>query len=213
MSTPRIVIVEDHALVRQMLAHLAQEELELSVVGECTSLAEGIATCLREKPDLAIIDWMLPDGRGFDVVRQAGPKLPHTRWICMSSNEQAHLVNEAVELGIHGFVLKRSDFSTLCDAIKAVLGGESYYCAASSRLLVEALRSRAKAVAVNLTPREREVLRGIARGDNAKTIAGALGLEVKTIHNHLASLKDKLGIYEAAGLVRYAIKHGYVEAP
>lgn len=213
MPAPRVVIVEDHALVRQMLAHIAQEELALVIAAECATLAEGVAVCLREKPDLAIIDWMLPDGRGFEIVRQAGPHLPHTRWICVSANEQEHLVREAIELGIHGFVLKRSEFATLRAAIAAVLAGESYYCPASSRLLVEALRSRAQAVAVNLTPREREVLIGIAGGDSPKAIASTLGLEVKTVHNHLASVKDKLGIYEPAGLVRYAIKHGYVEEP
>ena len=213
MRTARIVIVEDHALVRQMLAHLIEEELKLKVVGQCATAADGAAVCLREKPDLAVIDWMLPDGRGFDIVRNAGPSLPGTRWICMSANEQEHLVREAVGLGIHGFVMKRSDFKILCDAIRAVLAGESYYCLASSRLLVESMRSQAQAIAVNLTPREREVLCGIARGESPKVIASNLSLELKTVHNHLASLKDKLGIREAAGLVRYAIKHGYVEAP
>ena len=101
----------------------------------------------------------------------------------------------------------------LREAIVTVLDGRSYYCPTSSRLLVEAMRSRTQQLAANLTQREREVLRGIARGDNTKEIAGQLGLELKTVHNHLANLKDKLGIREPAGLVRYAIKHGFVEAP
>jgi len=198
--------------VREMLDAVIRQDLGLEVVGDCTTLEEGRRVCLREKPDLAIIDWMLPDGRGFDIVREAGAKLARTRWICISSNEQEHLVREAVELGIHGFVLKKSKLEVFREAIRRVLAGHSYYCAESARLLVEAMRSEA-ALGSNLTAREREVLRGIARGDNPKVIAEHLGVSAKTVQNHLTNLKDKLGIQEPAGLVRYAIKHGYVEPP
>src|SRR3954463_14850654 len=92
----RVVLVEDHTMVRQLLAHLVREELGLKLAADCTSVAEGTAALLREKPDLAIIDWMLPDGRGFDMVRKVGPRLPRTRWLLISSNEQGHLVREAV---------------------------------------------------------------------------------------------------------------------
>ena len=208
-----VVLIEDHEMMRQMLAGIVGDELHHTVVGEAATVADGIALCLKEKPDLVIFDWMLPDGRGFEVVREAGPKLRATRWICLSANQQEHLVSEATGLGVHGFVMKSSRLGVLREAIVAVLGGESFYCPISSRLLVEAMRSRTQALAANLTERERDVLRGIARGENPKGIAAKLGLETKTVHNHLASLKDKLGIREPAGLVRYAIKHGFVEAP
>jgi DNA-binding NarL/FixJ family response regulator len=210
---PRIVLVEDHAMVRQLLAHLLRDELGLTLVADCTSVADGMDALLREKPDLAIVDWMLPDGRGFDLVRRAGPKLPKTRWLFVSSNEQGHLVREAVSLGVHGFVMKRSDLSTLREAVRCVLAGEKYYCAASARLLVEKMVDESQVVAANLTSREREVLRGYARGENPKALAERLGVSTKTVQNHLTLLKDKLGLYEPAEIVHYAIKHGYVEAP
>jgi DNA-binding NarL/FixJ family response regulator len=94
-----------------------------------------------------------------------------------------------------------------------VARGQTFYCPDSSRLLVESLRSEANAVAGNLTDREREVLRSFARGENIKAIAARLGVSTKTVHNALARVRDKLGEYEPAGLVRYAIKHGYVEEP
>jgi DNA-binding NarL/FixJ family response regulator len=172
-----------------------------------------VAACLREKPDVVVVDWMLPDGRGFDLVRRVGPELPRTRWLCVSGNEQEHLVREAISLGVHGFVLKRSDLATLRQAVIEVARGQTYYCPDSSRLLVESLRSEANAVAGNLTDREREVLRSFARGENIKAIAARLGVSTKTVHNALARVRDKLGEYEPAGLVRYAIKHGYVEEP
>ncbi len=209
----RVVLVEDHTMVRQLFAHLVREELGLKLAADCTTATEGIAALLREKPDLAIVDWMLPDGRGFDIVRAAGPKLPRTRWLFVSSNEQGHLVREAVSLGVHGFVMKRSDLATLRTAITRVLAGEKYYCPASSRLLVEKMVDEGQAVGANLTERERAVLRGFARGENPKLLAGRLGLTKKTVYNHLSMLKDKLGLHEPADLVHYAIKHGYVEAP
>jgi two-component system invasion response regulator UvrY len=209
----RVVLVEDHTMVRQLLAHLVRQELGLNLVADCTNVADGCAALLREKPDLAIVDWMLPDGRGFDLVRTAGPKLTRTRWLFISSNEQGHLVREAVSLGVHGFVMKRSDLGTLRTAITRVLSGEKYYCADSSRLLVEKMVDEGGTVAVNLTPRERDVLCGYARGENPKLLAGRLGLSSKTVQNHLVMLKDKLGLHEPAELVHYAIKHGHIEAP
>jgi len=214
ISNPaRIVLVEDHTMVRQLLAHVVRVDLGLELAADCTTVNEAQAALAREKPDLAIVDWMLPDGRGFDLVRSVGPKLPRTRWLIISSNEQGHLVREAVSLGVHGFVLKRSDLPTLREAVRRVLAGEKYYCAASSRLLVEKMVDESRAVGASLTSREREVLRGYARGENPKVLAERLGVTTKTVQNHLALLKDKLGVHEPAELVHYAIKHGYVEAP
>jgi len=214
MSNPAtVVLIEDHEMMRQMLAGIVRDELGHTVVGEAGTVAEGNALCVRKKPSLVIFDWMLPDGRGFEVVREAGSKLGGTRWICLSANEQEHLVSEATELGVHGFVMKRAPLGVLREAIVTVLAGRSFYCPASAQLLVDAMRSRTFALAANLTEREREVLCGIARGESPKGIAAKLGVEQKTVHNHLASLKDKLGIREPAGLVRYAIKHGFVEVP
>jgi DNA-binding NarL/FixJ family response regulator len=211
--TARVVLVEDHTMVRQLFAHVVREDLGLTLAADCTTVADGIQALLREKPELAIVDWMLPDGRGFDLVRRAGPKLPRTRWLFVSSNEQGHLVREAVSLGVHGFVMKRSDLATLREAVRRVVAGEKYYCPASARLLVEKMVDESQAVAANLTAREREVLRGYARGENPKALAERLSVSTKTVQNHLVLLKDKLGLHEPAEIVHYAIKHGYVEAP
>ena len=122
-------------------------------------------------------------------------------------------MREAVSLGVHGFVMKRSDLATLRTAISTVLSGEKYYCQASARLLVDKMVDEGRTLAINLTAREREVLRGFARGENSKTLAERLQVSSKTIQNHLTLLKEKLGLREPAELVHYAIKHGYVEAP
>lgn len=212
-KSARVVLVEDHTMVRQLFAHLVRDDLGLVLAADCTSVAEGAEALLREKPDLAIVDWMLPDGRGFELVRSVGPRLPRTRWLFISSNEQGHLVREAVSLGVQGFVMKRSDLGTFRDAIRRVLAGETYYCPASARLLVDRMVGEGQALGVSLTAREREVLRGFARGENPKVLADRLGISAKTVQNHLSILKDKLGLQEPAQLVHYAIKHGYIEAP
>jgi two-component system, NarL family, invasion response regulator UvrY len=207
----RIVLIEDHTMVRQLFAHLIRDELHHELVADCTTVDEGIAALLKEKPNLAIVDWMLEKNRrGFEIVRAVAPKLPKTRWLFISSNEQGHLIREAVSLGVQGFVMKRSPLSTFRMAITKILAGEKFYCPESSRLLVEVLVGEGGA---NLTPRECEVLRGYARGENPKALADRLDVSTKTVQNHLTLLKDKLGLREPAELVHYAIKHGYIEAP
>ena len=200
-------------MVRQLFAHLIVQDLGLTLAADCTTVADGTAALLREKPDLAVVDWMLPDRRGFDLVRSAGPKLPRTRWLLVSSNEQGHLVREAVALGVHGFVMKRADLATFREAIRRVIAGEKYYCPTSAKILVDKMVDESRVVAASLTLREREVLRGFASGENPKALADRLGVTTKTVQNHLTMLKDKLGLHEPAELVHYAIKHGYVEAP
>lgn len=213
MTPAKIVLVEDHTMVRQLFAHLIKSELGLRLVADCTTVAEGRVALLKEKPDLAIVDWMLPDGRGFDLVRACGPRLARTRWLFVSSNEQGHLVREAVSLGVHGFVMKRASLSILRTAITKILAGEKYYCPDSSRLLVEKMVDEGGTVAINLSTREREILRSYAKGENPKALADKVGLSTKSIQNHLSILKAKLGLVEPGELVHYAIKHGYIEAP
>lgn len=213
MSRARIVLVEDHAMVRQLLGALITDQLGHVLCATCLSVQEGLVALRREKPDLAIVDWRLPDGRGFDLVRQAGGELPGTKWLFMSATEQGHVVREAVSLGVQGFVQKRADVDTLSAAVTRLLAGEKYYCPASASLLVEELVDERRYANVALTPRETDILRHFAQGKNIKAIAADLGISVKTAQNHLTGLKDKLNLHEPAELVHYAIKHGYIDGP
>lgn len=211
MKPASIVLVEDHTLMRHLLGAVLKEHPELFLAGDFATVAEGIAGSLRLKPALVIIDWMLPDGKGIDVVRALSPKLAGTRYLFLSSLEKEHIVREAIDAGVHGFVMKRAPYDTLLEAIREVLAGRSFYCATSSRLLVEALRTAAGAGIDALTARERDILRGIARSESIKEIAHRLGLSAKTVNNQLGTLKDKLDIRDTVGLVRYAVRHGLVE--
>jgi DNA-binding NarL/FixJ family response regulator len=158
-----------------------------------------------------IVDWTLPDGRGLDLVREFSGRFPEIRWICISATERPELVREAADLGVLGFVLKRCDAATFRHVVREVVAGRASYCPESARLLVEAVVAEHGRVA--LTPREREVLRRTARGQNTKEIAESLGTHPKTVNNLLSALKDKLGVAQTAGLVLYALKHGIAEPP
>ena len=211
MKPASVVLIEDHTLVRQLLGAVLEDEPGVALAGDFATVADGIKGCLRLRPALVIIDWMLPDGKGIDVVRALAPRLAGTRYLLITSLEKEHVVREAIDAGVHGFVMKRASYDTLLEAIRAVIAGRSYYCPASSRLLVEALRTAADQGADALTARERDILRGLARGESVKAMAGRFELSPKTVNNQLGTLKDKLGIHDPVLLVRYAINHGIVE--
>lgn len=210
---PRVAIIEDHQILRELIVPLLRDQLRYEVVGMVGRVTEGIAVCQQQRPDLVIADWMLPDGRGFDVVRAVAPQLPLTRWLFMSSTEEGHVVREAVALRVHGFVMKRGALATLRTAICEVAAGRAYYCPESSRLLVDRLVDEGPSVAGNLTARELEVLRAFAMGENIKVIAANGGMSARTVQNHLSTIREKLGLQEPAALVRYAIRQGLVEQP
>lgn len=206
--SPRIVLVEDHTLVRQLFVLLVKDHLQTEPAGEATTVAEGLALARRLRPDLMVVDWSLPDGEGARLIREFAPQSPGTRWLVVSSREDEGVLRSALALGVHGVVLKQSSLEILLEAMRVVLAGGTYYCPRSSRVLVQSIRADAPVLGDALTLREREVLRGLARGLNPKEIADELGTSAKTVQNQLSQLKDKLGIREPAGLILYAQKNG-----
>lgn len=200
-------------MIRQMLAQLIKQDLKFDLLGDYATSRDATKAFMKFKPTIGVVDWMLPDGRGFDIVRKTSASLPKTRWLFLSSNEQGHLVREAVSLGIHGFVQKRSDLSILRDAIRKVAAGEKYYCPESARLLVDRMVDESKTSARSLTGRESEILRRYARGQSTEKIAEDLGVKPKTVSNNLTVIKEKIGLFEPGELVNYAIRHGFIETP
>jgi hypothetical protein len=211
VTNASIILINDHTLLRNLLTASLEEDPALTVAGGFSNATEGINACLKLAPTLVIVRCMLPDGKGLDVVRALAPKLAGTRFLILSSLEKAHIVREAIDAGVHGFVMKRASYETLVEAIHAVIAGKSYYCPISSGLLVESLRTAADNGANTLTPRERDIVRGIARGESIKSMAARLGLKPKTVNNQYSLLKEKLSIFDTVGIVRYAIRYDLVE--
>jgi DNA-binding NarL/FixJ family response regulator len=203
-----LVIIEDLALLRDLL------EQEIRGIGayEVVRCADRVATAipaLRElRPDLVLLNWLLPDGTGEDVMRSLAGELPDTRWLILCTQAHGQPVQTALGLGAQGFVMKQSELGSLREALRRLAEGGTYYCPLSSSLLLEALRNRARPNGDGLTERELDVLRRYALGLNPKTIALQIGVSPKTVQNQLSAIRQKLNIQETAGLVRYAIRQG-----
>ncbi len=214
MSGTRILIVEDYTLIRDLLRTQINDSEGFRVVAEAGTVAEAIAACREHKPDLMVLDWMLPDGTGHEIVQTVRNELPGMKIVMLTANEHENVVREAASVGVQGFVSKRQSLHILKDALQAVEAGKCFYCPISMRMLLDAIQPDGHTQhPVRLTPRERLILRALASGDSTKEIAHKYELSPKTIANYLTTLKDKLGIQEPAGLVRYAIKNGIVDTP
>jgi DNA-binding NarL/FixJ family response regulator len=216
MQSVRLVIVEDHTMVRQLLSDAVRDLPDFQIVAAVGSVAAGVTACIELRPDIAIIDWMLPDGSGIFIVKQLKqhPDLRQLRFIMLTSSDERGLVQEANAAGVQGFVFKSASLETLREALTSVLAGHKFYCPESSKYLLPPLSGDGITPPDHvLTPREREILCSVASGFGTKETAERLRVSTKTVSNHLAALKDKLKIRETSGLVRFAIKQGWVDAP
>ena len=211
MDTTHIIIIEPEVLLRDLLHQALQQHAHSRVVAFAGSVEEGLRACNEHPAQLLIVEWQLPDGTGLDLVRQLGSKFAGLRILMLSANEKEGVVRNAAENGVHGFVSKHQPLTTFQEAIHALLAGKCYYCPTSSRMLLEAMKTPAAHNTAALTPREWEILRVLAEGHSTREMARRLKLSPKTVANHITSLKEKLGIQEPAGLVRFALRQGLIE--
>jgi DNA-binding NarL/FixJ family response regulator len=214
--TVRIVLVDDHDLVRRGLSLLLEFETGFEVVGEAQDAIEAIETTRRLRPDVLIVDMVLPNGNGIEVTREIKRHLPETQVILLSMYDSPAYVTNAFQAGAQGYVLKRSKPDELLLAIRSVLAGNHYL---SSELNQDALIDYAQYLKKEagdeffqtLTEREQQVFRMAARGVSNPEIARALSLSTRTIETHRANLLRKLNLKNQTELVRYAVKNGLVE--
>jgi DNA-binding NarL/FixJ family response regulator len=213
----RVVLVDDHNLVRAGIRALLERLPGVQVVGEASDGREGLALIVREKPDLALLDIGMPSLNGLEAAPRIAREAPHTRLVILSMHSDEKHVAQALRLGVAGYVLKDSFVDELPLLVRAVMAGETYLSPGISKQVVAALRDRmadgdagTPAAAELLTPRQREILQLIAEGRNTKEIASTLGLSVKTVETHRTQIGQRLKIRDVAGLVRYAIRSGLV---
>ena len=205
----RIVLADDHAIVRQGLKALLADA-KFSVVGEAEN-GQDAARLVRElKPDIAVLDIGMPLLNGVGAALAISKDSPETRTIALTVHTEDLYVLEALRSGIRGYVLKTQAMSDLVEAIHQVVRGSIYLSPGVSQAVLDAFLSRREFVPPALTPRERQVLQLVAEGKRSKEIADLLGISTKTAEAHRAHIMDKLEIHETAGLVRYAVKYGFV---
>lgn len=212
-AMPHIALVDNQILLRDLLREHLQRSNVGTIAGCASCIQEGLPLCTNSSVDMLIVNWQLDDGTGLDLIRQLGPHAQRLRMIVLTPSEQEGVVRTAAENGVHGVVSKRQPLPVLLEAIHVVSSGKCFYCPSSSKMLLDAMKAPSTHNTASLTPREWQILRAIGEGYSTREMARRLHISPKTIANHTTSLKDKLGIQEAAGLVRLALKHGLVELP
>jgi two-component system response regulator NreC len=210
----RILIADDHGVLRAGLRALLKAEPELEVVGEAADGAEALRLAGALRPDIVLMDISMPDCGGIEATRRLRALLPDVRVLILTVHDDKSMVQEAIQAGAAGYILKRAAESELVNAIQAVSRGDMYVHLPMTRSLqaeATAMPASDRVATETLTPREIEVLRLIARGHTNRQIAGLLTLSVRTVESHRANLMDKLDLHSRVELVRYAAQHGLLE--
>ena len=206
----RIVIVDDHLILLQGVKKLLESEPGWEVVGQATEGREGVELISRLKPDIAVVDITMPGLNGLDAARAIEKRSPQTRVILLTMHKENPYVIEALDAGVHGYVIKSQTAGDLVRAVKEVCSNRVYLSPGISHLVVDAYRRKDKADADPLSLREREVLQLIAEGQKTKEVAVKLGISVKTAESHRTRIMTKLDVHDTAALVRYAIRRGLI---
>lgn len=215
MDTIRVVLADDHAVVRLGVRSLLDAAPGIDVVAEAADGHQALAAVATHAPDVLMTDIAMPGLTGLELAGRVASDFPRTRVLILSMYREKSYATRALAVGAAGYLIKDADAGECEAAVRAVVRGDSYLSpAVSGHLVAEYARlAQAEAAAADpLTERQREVLRLIAEGMQTKMIARRLLISVKTVETHRSQLMDRLGIHDVAGLVRYAVRTGLVRA-
>ncbi|HRE25880.1 MAG TPA: response regulator transcription factor [Anaerolineales bacterium] len=206
----RIILVDDHQILRDGIRALLEGEPGVSVVGECGSGAEALALCAKEPPDLVVLDLSLPDMSGLDVLRQLQETQPGIRVVVLSMHTQREFVLQAIARGCAAYVPKATAHTSLVEAIQAVRRGERFLHPKVAAVLIESFGGDMSEIQQfqALSERERDVLQQTAWGFNSREIGAKLALSPKTVETYRQRAMEKLGLEHRADLIRFALKAG-----
>ena len=211
---PKILIADDHAIVRTGLRTLLQGEPTLELVGEASGGYEAIEQVKATSPDILLLDLSMPDLDGIGVTKELKPKFPQLRILILTIHEDEALVREAIKAGASGYILKRAAESELVSAINVLMRGDMYVDPSLLRTLVQEGQGESDAdreLVETLTPRELDVLGLIVLGYTNRQIGEELNISVRTVEGHRANLSEKIGAQSRADLVRYAREKGLLD--
>lgn len=215
----RVLIADDHAIVREGLRALVSAQPGLAVIGEAGSGTEAWRRTRELEPDVVVLDVSMPDMSGVEAAERISADCPRVKVLALTMHEERGYVTRMLRAGVAGYALKRSASSELVHAIRAVHGGERYVDPSlAGTLLADYLGQPPRArttdrssSSADLTPRETEVLRLLALGHSNKEIASSLSISVKTVETHRASGMARLGLRSRAALVRFAMAEGWLQ--
>lgn len=211
----RILLAEDHTLVRSGLRALLARVEDFEVVGEAGHGRDAVALAVSMRPDVVLMDISMPMLNGVEATARITAHVPGVRVIMLSVHGSEEYVAQALQAGAAGYLLKGADVAELEFAIRSVADGHHYLTPGVSRQVVEEYLGRVSAPAVRaaaLTSRQREILQLIAEGRTSKEVAGLLDLSVKTIEAHRSQIMRRLGVNDLTALVRYAVREGLISS-
>ena len=210
MNPIRLYLADDHQIMREGLRLVLAREPDFAIVGEVGDGAVALGEIEALNPDLAVLDVEMPGLSGIELAERLQKSRPTVRVLILSAHAEAQFVQEALRVGVEGFMVKASAAVDLVRAIRAIHGGATFFCPRVSTVLAQELRRRNGQGPSQspLSDRETEILRRIAEGQSTKEIAYALGISARTIEAHRAHLMAKLGIFSAAGLTKFALREG-----
>jgi DNA-binding NarL/FixJ family response regulator len=207
----RVLIADDHGIVRSGLRLLLEREPDIEVVAEASDGVEARDLAIRERPELAILDVKMPRLTGLQATREIREQAPDVAVLILSMHDDERYLFEALKAGASGYVLKRQADQDLLDAVRAVQRGEPFLTPDAQRALIKDVLERGLTDSDELTPREQEVVKLVAEAHTNREIAGILHLAEKTVESHRANAMRKLGMRDRVELVRYAIRRGLIE--
>jgi DNA-binding NarL/FixJ family response regulator len=205
----RVILVDDHPIMRHGLAQLIRAEEGLNVIGEAGNAREGLEVVGKLKPDLAVIDLTLPDKNGLELVKDIRAMHPATQCLVLSMHDETMYGERALRAGARGYVMKEEAADQLVTAIHKVLGGGLYVSESLNARMLEQVTGAARSKAAgmdSLTDRELEIMTMIGKGVATKLIASQLSISARTVEAHRAHIKEKLSMTDGAALVRYAVQ-------
>ena len=215
MSNMRILLADDHTLVRGGIRALLESVPGVEIVAESGDGRQALELIGKHRPDVALLDITMPGLNGLEVANRVAKESPKTRVLILSMHTNETYVAQALQAGVAGYLLKASAVEELPLALKAVARGETYLSPAISRQVVEGFLRQTEdepGLMTALTPRQREILQLIAEGRSTKEIGADLGVSVKTVATHRAQLMERLGVNDVPSLVRWAIRAGMVSS-
>jgi DNA-binding NarL/FixJ family response regulator len=208
----RLVLCDDHSVVRAGFRVLLEREPDLSILAEASSGPEAVALAEQHQPDLILLDLSMPSGNGFDAIGRIRAVAPRCRILVLSMHAAPEYVRPALRAGAHGYLVKGSGLHDLLQAVRSVAQGGRFVGAEVAAIVSDDVVSAdvRDDDLDRLTPREREVLQLVAEGQTNRMIAQKLGLSPKTVDSHRTNLMRKLGLHDAQALTRFAVRRGLI---
>jgi len=210
MNKIKVLLAEDHTIVRQGIRALLEPQMDIEVIGEAEDGLDAVRKTRKLQPDVVIMDISMPELNGIDATRLIKKRVPGTKVLILTMHELEGYVEQVLKAGASGYLVKKTAMSELITAIRAVNQGFTFLSPSVSKMMVDKYKS-ASVKKEPITARERQILQLIAEGHTNREIAKILFLSIRTVERHRAHIINKLNIHDVAGLTRYAIQKGLIQ--